>query len=289
MPGKRLICALFATGLLLLIAAPAASAVTAATAISNLNAQRRANGLPAGIAADSALSAGCAAHNNYMHSNGDVLDHDEVPGKTGYTMAGDDAGHRAVLAFGARPWKRVSDNPWETAPIHLAQLLDPSLAVAGYNESFRFSCAVTLADPRRPEPVAPQLYTYPGPRSHIYTAEVAAEGPFTPGELVGIKPGTPTGPYIFVFADGVEPLGPVQPQILSASVRPRTRSARASRKSKRIKLKIVDSTNPQLGPYLPPGGVLIPVKPLKRGKYKASVTVQVGTATLSRRWKFSAS
>jgi hypothetical protein len=35
--------------------------------------------------------------------------------------------------------------------------------------------------------------------------------------------------------------------------------------------------------------VLIPMKPLKRGRYKASVTVQIGAATLSKRWKFSAS
>ncbi len=290
MPGKRLILALLGAGLLVSAIAPAAGAVTAATAISNLNAQRRANGLPSGVVNNQALSGGCAAHNNYMHSNGDTLDHDEAPGRPAYTMAGDDAGNHAVLAFGARPWTTVNDNPWETAPIHLAQLLDPSLGVSGYNESFGFSCAVALAEPRRAEPAAPRLYTYPGPKSHIYTAEVAAEGPFTPGELVGIKQGTTTGPYIFVFADGVLPLGPVKPHIVAASVKQRTRNASASKKkSSKIKLKIVDSTNPSLGPFVPPGGVVIPIKPLKRGKYKASVTVQVGSRTLSKRWKFSAS
>jgi hypothetical protein len=288
MPGKRLIWALLFAGLLCPAAAPAAGAVTAATAIANLNSQRRANGIPAGVANDPALSAGCAAHNNYMHSNGDTLDHDEVPGRTGYTMAGDDAGNRAVLAFGARPWTTVNDNPFETAPIHLAQLLDPSLAVSGYNESFGFSCAVSLADARRPEPASPRLYTYPGPRAHIYTAEQAIEGPFAPGELVGIKRGTTTGPYIFVLVDGVVPLGPIKPHILQASLRPRAKSSPGGKQS-RIRLKIVDSTNAQLGPYLPPGGVVIPVKPLKRGRYKASVTVAVGGRTLIKKWKFSAS
>jgi hypothetical protein len=288
MPGKRLTGALLAVGLLFLAAAPAAGAVSAVTAIANLNAQRRANGIPAGVINDSAQTAGCAAHNSYMHANGDTLDNDEVPGRTGYTMAGDDAGNRAVLAFAALPWTTVTDNPWETAPIHLAQLLDPSLAVSGYNESFRFSCAVTLADPRHPEPAAPRLYTYPGPRAHIYTAEQAIEGPFTPGELVGLKQGTTTGPYIFVFVDGVVPLGPVKPDIVAATLKPRARSG-AKKAGKGLKLKIVDSTNAQLGPYLPPGGVVIPVKPLKRGKYKASVTVSVAGRQLTKRWKFNAS
>jgi hypothetical protein len=288
MPGKRLIGALLAVGLLCLAAAPAAGAVSGATAIANLNAQRRANGIPAGVVNDSSLSAGCAAHNNYMHSNGDTLDHDEVPGRTGYTVAGDDAGNRAALALGALSWATINDNPWETAPIHLAQLLDPSLAVSGYNESFGFSCAVTLGDPRRAEPVAPRLYTYPGPNAHIYTAEQAVEGPFTPGELVGLKQGTTTGPYILVFVDGVVPLGPVKPDIVRATLKPRT-SSKAKKASKGLTLKIVDSTNAQLEPYLPPGGVVIPVKPLKRGKYKASVTVSVAGRQLTKRWKFNAS
>jgi hypothetical protein len=286
MPGKRLIGALLAVGLLYLAAAPAAGAVSAATAIANLNAQRRANGIPGDVVNDSSLSNGCALHNGYMHANGDVLDHDEVPGRNAYTAAGDDAGNRAVLAFGALPWTTVNSNPWETAPIHLAQLLDPSLASSGYNESFRFSCAVALGDPRRAEPAAPRLYTYPGPRAHIYTAEQAIERPFTPGELVGLKLGTTTGPYIFVFVDGVVPLGPVKPHIVQASVKPRGHSAK---KAAKLKLKIVDSTNAQLAPYLPPGGVVIPVKPLKRGKYKASVTVAVAGRQLTKRWKFNAS
>jgi hypothetical protein len=287
MSGKRLIGTLLATALVCLAAAPTAGAVSAATAIANLNAQRRASGIPAGVVNDPALSAGCAAHNNYMHSNGDMLDHDEVPGRTGYTLAGDDAGNRAALALGALPWTRVSDNPWETAPIHLAQLLDPSLAVSGYNESFRFSCAVALGDPRRPEPLAPILYTYPGSHAHIYTAEQAVEGPFTPGELVGLKHGTTTGPYIFVFVDGVAPLGPVKPDVLQATLKPRARGT--AKKASKLKLKIVDSTNARLDPYLPPGGVVIPVKPLKRGKYKASVTVSVAGRQLTKRWKFNAS
>jgi hypothetical protein len=286
MPGTRLIGALLATGLLCLAAAPAARGVSAGTAIANLNAQRRANGIPGGVVNDSALSAGCAAHNGYMHANGDTLDPDEVPGRTGYTMAGDDAGNRAALALGALPWATVNDNPWETAPIHLAQLLDPSLAVSGYNESFRFSCAVALGDPRRPEPVAPKLYAYPGPHAHIYTAEQAVEGPFTPGELVGLKHGMTTGPYIFVFVDGVAPLGPVKPDILQATLKPRTRGT--AQKASKLKLRVVDSTNAQLDPYLPPGGVVIPVKPLKRGKYRASVTVLVAGRQLTKRWKFNA-
>src|SRR6201999_1847765 len=113
---------------------------------------------------------------------------------------------------------------------------------------FRFSCAVTLAEPRRSEQATPVLYTYPGPKARIYTAEQAAERPYTPGELVGIAQGTTTGPYIYVFVDGVVPLGSVLPHIVKASVKPRGRVRSA--KQAKIKLKVVDSTNPQLGPYL---------------------------------------
>jgi hypothetical protein len=283
MPGKRLLFAVFAIAVLGLAVAAPAGAVTAGTAIANLNTQRGASGIPAGIANDASLSSGCAAHNDYMHMNNDTLGPDELPGRPGFTTAGDDAGNRAVLALGALPWTTVNDNPWETAPIHLSQLLDPSLLVSGYNESFRFSCAVALGGARRAEPASPRLYTYPGPGAHIYTAERALEGPFTPGELVGIKAGTTTGAYIFVFVDGVIPLGPIKPDILHASLRQKKAGA------KPVKLKVIDSTNAQISPYIPPGGILIPVKPLKRGKYKAKVAVQVGGTPLVKRWRFNAS
>jgi hypothetical protein len=262
-----------------LAAAPPASAVDAGTAIANLNAQRAANKLPAGVTADPALSLGCANHNSYMNQNGRILTHDEVPGSPGFTTDGQRAAQTSVLAAGTPPWSTPNDNPWETAPIHLAQLLDPSLLVSGYDENFGFACAVTLGGPPRPESGRAQILTYPGPGTKIYGAEIANEGPYTPGELVGIPQPTRTGPYLYIFVEGVDAFS--EPRIKRATLLP-------AKKGKRVKLKRIDGTNPQLGPFIGPGGMLIPVKPLRKGKYKASVTVDAGGQTLKKTWRFSA-
>src|ERR1044072_4695190 len=112
---------------LAVLAGPApAGAVTPDVAIANLNAQRAANGIPAGITIDPALSQGCVAHDNYMHLNGE-LTHDEVDGKPGYSREGQQAGQTSVLALGAPPWTSPTTNPWGLAPIHLGLLLAPPL------------------------------------------------------------------------------------------------------------------------------------------------------------------
>jgi hypothetical protein len=278
MPGKRLIVGLAATFAYGLVLCPAAGAVTAATAISNLNDQRTENKLPAGISEGAGLSGGCQMHDNYMHLNGSALTHDEAPGNPGFSPAGQSAGASAVLTQGAPPWTTARENPWETAPVHLAQVLDPALLVTGYDESFGFSCLVTLSQQRRPAPVPPQLFTYPGPGSHIYSKEVASES--VPGELVGIPAGKTTGPYIYVWVFG----GADAARIVSASLRRK----QGKRFRGKVKVKVVDGANPQLGPFIPPGGMVIPVKGLKKGKYRANVVVDSAGQTLTRTWTFRA-
>lgn len=263
-----------------LLSPAAAGAVSAETAIANLNAQRATNKIPAGIVVNPALSQGCAQHNSYMAQNSN-LTHSEDPRLPGYTPEGAAAGNTSVLALGAPSWTTPETNPFETAPIHLAQLLDPSLLVSGFDESSRFTCAVTLAEPRRPEPPNPVLYTYPGPNTRIYAAEEAAERPFTPGDLLGLKQPQVTGPYIYIFADGVSPFASPKTRITSASLK------RVGKKAK-VKIKRIDSSHPELGPYIPPGGIVIPVKKLKKGKYQAKVTVAVAGRVLKKSWKFRA-
>jgi hypothetical protein len=53
-------------------------------------------------------------------------------------------------------------------------------------------------------------------------------------------------------------------------------------------LDTIDGTNPQLNGYIPPGGMLIPLKKLSKGLYKASVTVTAAGQALTDRWKFRA-
>ncbi len=268
-----------------LATAPHAGAVDAGTAISNLNAQRAANKIPSGIAADPALSDGCLKHNSWMSQN-NLLAHEEIPGTPGFTTEGQRAGQTSVLATGTPPWNFSKDNPWETAPIHLAQLLDPSLAVSGYDESLGYACMVTLGSAPRPEPGSPQIFTYPGPGAKIYGAEVAFEGPYTPGELIGIPQPTRTGPYIYVFVDGVSSSS--EPQIKRATLTKGGKKGTTRSSRKKVKLKKIDGTNPRLGPFIPPGGMLIPVKPLAKGKYQASVQVISSGQTLKKTWRFTA-
>src|SRR5262249_25015472 len=160
-------------------------------AIGQLNAQRTANGIPAGIAERADWDADCAKHNNYQRLNGGVLTHQEEMGKPGYTAEGAFAGANSVLSsigYGAD-----GGNPWETAPIHLMQLLAPALAETGYDHG----CMITIAGWTRPLPPAPQIFTYPGNGTRtIYPSEVANEGPFVPGDFVGLPAGTTTGPHI---------------------------------------------------------------------------------------------
>ena len=56
--------------------------------------------------------------------------YDEIPGLPGYTALGDVAANHAVL--GPHGYRADGRNPWEPAPLHLAQMLAPALAYTGY-------------------------------------------------------------------------------------------------------------------------------------------------------------
>jgi hypothetical protein len=274
----RLLALPLAIAALLALGAGSAQAVSSAVAIKALNKQRIANSIPGGIRSVGSLVSGCAKHNAYMRRNAGVLTHFETKGRPGYSAAGEEAGRSSVLSYGGPAWRSVRSNPWETAPIHLAQLLAPSLAVSGYAETSGFGCAQTLASPRRPEPSATTIYTYPGEGAHIYPSERAAEGPYTPGELIGIR--GVTGPYLYVMADGPERYGALyDAQITKASL--------ADAGGNAVPIATIDGTDPKLRGYIPPGGFVIPRTPLKRGAtYEASVTLTVGGLPLEHSWSF---
>jgi hypothetical protein len=55
-----------------------------------------------------------------------------------------------------------------------------------------------------------------------------------------------------------------------------------------VEIYTVDNTVAQIGDFLAPGGIIIPVDPLKPGRaYTASATVSVGGHVLSRQWSFT--
>ena len=125
-------------------------------------------------------------------------------------------------------------------------------------------CATTFGPPpgapgyARPAPLAPIVYTVPHDRATGFDgSEVAREGPFTAGELLGIPQGTETGRYLMVFVDGPwpTPLPPID--VTSATLRP------AGGQPVELKIADRDVATPDgrsLGDYLPEGAHLIPVR-----------------------------
>lgn len=263
------------------VGATPASAATPVQAIANLNAQRASNGIPAGIVEVPAWSQACAQHNAYERANGGTLIHDEDVGRPGYTEAGAFAGANSVLAKGDS-WD--SANPWEHAPIHLHQLLHPRLAEMGVADGGGYTCATTHPGNTRQAPATPTTYTYPGPGTSFRFEETAAEGPCTPGEKIGIPQGTKTGPYLYVMTDGP----------WSKFAGARFTSASLVGPDGPVELRTVDNYTPGLEGYLPTGGELIPLRPLRpRQTYTASVNATVtesGTEAatpVSHHWSFT--
>lgn len=275
-----------AAALAAVLGLPAASAraVAPATALALLNAERAVDGIPAGIVENPTLSAACAAHDAYERANGGVLTHEESSTSPGYTAAGAYAGQHSVLAAGPG-W--AAGNPWETAPIHLAQLLAPRLAAMGIDDGGGLSCATTFPGYTRADPAVDVVYTSPGNgRMRVPVSELAAEGPYTPGQRVGIPAGTRTGPYIYVLLDGpgiYHPGGASEPARLAA--------ATLTGPDGPVALRIVDNTTAGLENYLPSGGQLIPLAPLRaHATYTASVIgalVAVPARTFARTWSFT--
>jgi hypothetical protein len=141
---------------LLFRALGAAAVLVNVDPLTELNALRAANGIPAGISENPSWSAGCAAHMKYLELNDFAGDwHTEVPGKPGYSDAGKQAASSSVLSNA--PWLGL-DPQWDTSPFHFAQLLAPKLSVSGSAPG----CIYTWPGYRRPEPAALALYTFPG-------------------------------------------------------------------------------------------------------------------------------
>ena len=271
-----------------LLSAPRADAVTATKAHNLWNKQRKLNGIPAGLVNRAALNDGCRKHNNYMAQNSE-LTHFEDQNKPGYTPEGDLAGRSSVLGIGSPPWNALNRNPWENAPIHLAQMLDPSLKFTGYDESRGYECATTLSQyiqgyGPRPAPQQSKLFTYPGPGTTHYRGQRARELPFIPGQIVGMGQGQLTGPYIYIL---IHPDGDAQwndeARITGASLK--------SPSGRKLGVAVVDEGDSfqgtDLGPYIPPGGFIIPRRALKPGKrYTAHVVAKFAGQTLRRTWRF---
>jgi hypothetical protein len=260
-----------------------ASAATAQQTIAELNAERAANGIPAGITENPAWSDDCAEHDNYMAVN-HTLTHTEDPTKPGYTKGGAFAGENAVLIEGAS-WD--TGDPYESAPLHLDWLLAPRLAVTGSADADGYSCTITFPGLTRPDPPALTVYTDPGDGTTTTPSEVAREQPFTPGDLVGLPQPAVTGPYLTVLVDAPGQSTTDNPASLSDATVTGPRGP--------VQVKTVDGNTPvpdgasqTLAAYIPPGGFIIPVSPLLAATtYHAHVAVTFAGAVTQYSWTFT--
>jgi hypothetical protein len=252
--------------------APAARSSGKVAILNGLNTERAANGIPSHVRENRAWSAGCADHVEYMAA-ARRLTHIERPGSPRYTASGSWAAERSVLAFGSS-WQR--GNPFESAPLHLIQLMSPELQQIGFAEGSGYVCVTTWPGYSTAGLDEPAVYTYPGNgTTDVPYSETAAELPFVPGDFVGLPRGTATGFNIMVYAEGVA--DPWRAHIVSATlVGP----------GGDVPVRIVDRRTPQVGTYLPPGGgFVIPVAPLQPGTtYHATVRFAGG---VNYAWSFT--
>ena len=240
-----------------------------------LNAERRRAGVPAGVVLNPRWSQECAAHDAYERAN-DVLSSTEDTQSPGASAGGAWAGRVSVLAQSR--WSRAAD-PWEDAPIHLMQLLTPSLSVVGLDDSGDLQCATTSPGLVR-TPVSDEVVTTaPGDgATGVPPRELAREAPFAPGHYVGIPAGRPTGRELFVYLNQSGQTGQAQVKVLRATL---------SLDGRAVALRWVDNTTPTVGRYLT-GAILIPVRPLRgRSTYQASVEVRDRSQTLTHSWSFT--
>jgi hypothetical protein len=247
-----------------------------AAAIRQINEERVENGIPGGITEDPAWSRRCLEHARWMQRNR-AIGHVEAPGTPQYTTAGAWAGLRSVVS-GGYPWT-TSTNPWDTAPMHLAQLLAPQLRKMGVGIYRGYACATTFAGYGRPRTGRDVVYAYPSDGRPVRWREHATEWPFTPQHFVGIPDAQTTGPYLYVFADG---------PWLRAGDTPRLRKATLTGPEGPVEVRFVDSSSQEVGRYLPTGSaLLIPVLPLQRhASYTVRVTLANSRARVSRTWTF---
>ena len=263
MVGKRAVtgASLLALAVACALLIPAgAAAISGSEIVQRLSQQREANGIPGGLVERPDWSADCAKHNYYGAQTGE-LRHSEDPSSPYYSDEGNWAAENSVLASGSS-WSQ--GNPWEEAPIHLIQMLAPKLSEMGAAENDNHNCATTWPGYQRPEPTSLIAYSYPGNGvSGVVPTERASESPSVPGDQVGLPEGTATGRYLMAYLSGIDPSdAPDVPVTATLSVA-----------GGPVDLRVVDSTNEEIGGYMPqPSAFLIPAQPLKpQAAYQADV------------------
>ncbi|MCU1400734.1 MAG: hypothetical protein JWN62_3843, partial [Acidimicrobiales bacterium] len=215
-------------------------------------------------------------HSCYMLQNG--IAHDEVPGRAGYTTAGDDTGNKSNVAVSsaASMTGQAYVELWMSGPFHAIGILRPELASIGYgscvnNSTNPWHSGATLdvlsGLPAWTPPAAPVVW--PGDGTTTSLSQFVAESP-NPVTLCGWPSGgglpviamLPEAPRQ-VSATITGPAGPVQACALTAE-NVNDATARA----------ILQSSN---------AVTVVPRNRLDPGTYVVTVTTAVRTV----RWSFT--
>ncbi len=181
-------------------------ATSTAQAITDLNAQRAANGIPGDLTDDPQMSQGCEEYANRYKQKPGQYPHEEIEGQPGYTPAGNTAAASSDLGGGPGHWSQTV-NPWDEAPLHLRALFNPAATTTWYGEKHDSwgegsACMGTSGESAF---ATPTFFSLPGNgAADVHPSETASEQPFTPGQAVGIPPGTATGPYIILWPEGTD-------------------------------------------------------------------------------------
>ncbi|HEY6761563.1 MAG TPA: hypothetical protein VI318_18830 [Baekduia sp.] len=167
----------------LTLAAPHARAdVSGADIVGFVNAQRAANGIPAGIVEDAAASAACAA---WIASG----EHDAGP-------AGEWSWEDYPYAVDQGPWTAAND-PFERHPYQLPLVLAPRLATLGAAEVNGRGCATLMTLGTRPAPAHDVTYTYPGDGMQDVRTSQLLDTEIQPTDRFD-----ESGPVLYAFFDG---------------------------------------------------------------------------------------
>jgi len=256
----------------------AAAATSPSAALAIINAERKANGIPL-LTENVDWSQGCAEYVRYLALNSSAFDtdpHHEKPGNPGYTDAGALAAASSLLAEG-NTW--FGTNPWESAPLHLANILSPLAKQIGFAAAGRYSCLAVEAN--QSSPGTNVFFTYPGPgRTNVPTWEDTLDEVPNPTEILNLP--EDTGPFLFVYGDGAWTRDSYQSFTVS-------QASLTAANGTPVTLKEIDQNTPSLSYYLPvAAAMLVPVRPLKpKTTYSAAVTVTSMGMTLSHTWSFT--
>lgn len=235
-----------------------------------VNAYREMSGVPP-VVEDAQMSAAARLHSCYQVYNG--IGHDEIPGRRGYTVEGDESGNASnVATWGSHNvTARQFVELWMTGPFHTIGVLRPGLARSGYaacqDPEFSNMTAATLNVISGIEPIAwNEPVLFPGPGSRVRLNRFIAEWP-DPVEMCGWT--APAGlPLIAML--------PAQFSTVSASLSgpsgELTSCTLSAHNTSGVARNILDIDHAVL---------VVPREPLADGRYTATVTTEHGPVTWS--------